>query len=173
MKTLIESLYDNNVIFSYYGFIDESVLTEVLAISKSKLETNKEPMMVVKKVLDAIRECAENIIKHNFYEDDSKVRYKSLLIVSKKEEDYNIDTINVVNTSQRESITEQLNYLHNRSKEELLELKSKIGTNAATSFTVSSGLIDLVLKADKCDCSFKDIPEHSLFNINYKISTFN
>jgi hypothetical protein len=173
MKTLIENLYTNNVIFSYYGFIDDSVLRQVLEISKSKLETNKEPMMVVKKVYDAIKECTENIVKHNFYEEDSKVRYKSLLIVSKKGDEYNIDTVNVINSAQRESITEQLDYLQSRSTEELIDLKSKIEVNTGNSMVVSSGLVDLVLKADKCDCSFKEMPEHSLFNINYRVSTFN
>jgi hypothetical protein len=32
------------------------------------------------------------------------------------------------------------------------------------------GLVDLVLKADSCDCTFKDIDDHSLFNVNYKIN---
>ncbi|KAK6020969.1 hypothetical protein OSTOST_13369, partial [Ostertagia ostertagi] len=38
MSTLIENLHNNNVIFSYYGFIDDKVLGEVLQITKSKLE---------------------------------------------------------------------------------------------------------------------------------------
>ena len=173
MKTLIENLYTNNVIFSYYGFIDDSVLSQVLEISKSKLEGNKEPMIVVKKVYDAIKECTENIVKHNFYEEDSKVRYKSLLIVSKKGDEYNIDTVNIINSAQRQSISEQLNYLQSRSTEELMDLKSKIEAHMENSVVVSSGLVDLVLKADKCDCSFKEMSEHSLFNINYRVNTLN
>lgn len=173
MKTLIEKLYAHNVIFSYYGFIDESVLAQVLEITKSKLESAKEPELTVKKVYDAINECADNIIKHNFYEDDSKVRYKSLLVVSKQGDEYHIDTINVVNSSQRESISEQLEYLQSRSTEELLELKTKISNHAATPVVINKGLVDLVLKADSCDCMFKELPEHSLFNINYKVNALN
>src|SRR5688572_5099784 len=124
MKTLIENLHDNNVIFSYYGFIDNSVLTEVLQITKSKLEGNNEPPVLVDRVHDAINNCVDNIIKHNFYPDDERVHYKSLLVVSKQEDHYLIDTINVVNSAQKDTLNEQLKYLHSRSKEEIKQLKN-------------------------------------------------
>lgn len=169
MKTLIENLYNNNVIFSYYGFIDESVLKQVLEITRSKLEQNKEPQDLVNKVYAAINECADNIIKHNFYHDDSKVRYKSLLVVSKQDEAYHVNTINVVNQAQRENINEQLNFLHSRSHDELVALKSKVLLPSSTGL-ISSGLLDLVLKADNCECTFKDQDENYLFNVSYKIN---
>ena len=56
MKTLIESLHQNNVIFSYYGFIDSNVLEQVLKITVSKLENNGEPYSVVERVSGAINE---------------------------------------------------------------------------------------------------------------------
>ena len=169
----VENLYNNNVIFSYYGFIDTSVISQVIEITKSKLKTNNEPDTVIKKVVDAINECAGNIVKHNFYDDDSKVSYKSLLVVSKPGEFYQIDAINVINAEQKIKISEQLDYLHSRTKEELLELKSKIVSNTATMIIVHSGLVDLVLKADSCDCNFKEMEEHALLNISYRINTLN
>ncbi len=101
MRTLIEDLYANNVIFSYYGFIDNSVLTEVLQITKSKLEGSGENKTVVMRIIDAINECVQSIIKHNFFPYDVMLHYKSLLVVSKKESSYLIDAINVVNDSQK------------------------------------------------------------------------
>lgn len=173
MGTLIENLHNNNVIFSYYGFIDDKVLSEVLQITKSKLEGNNENPVVVGRIHDAINECVDNVIKHNFYPDDEQVRYKSLLVVSKQQNDYLIDTINVVNALQKDSINQQLNYLHTRSKEELQALRSKqlIAPEQATA--VGKGLIDLVLKADNCDCTFKDLETNFLFNINFKINSLN
>ncbi|PBQ31822.1 hypothetical protein CNR22_08595 [Sphingobacteriaceae bacterium] len=173
MSTLIENLHNNNVIFSYYGFIDDKVLGEVLQITKSKLEGNNENPQVVTRVHDAINECVDNVIKHNFYPDDDHVRYKSLLVVSKQEDDYLIDTINVVNSLQKDSINEQLNFLNTRSKEELHALKSKSLMTAQHTPVVGKGLIDLVLKADNCDCTFKDLEANFLFNINFKINSLN
>lgn len=173
MGTLIENLHNNNVIFSYYGFIDASVLNEVLLITKSKLEGNNEAPLIVGKVYDAINECVDNIIKHNFYPDDSRVKYKSLLVVSKQKNDYLIDTINVVNSEQKQSISEQLNFLQSRTKEELIALKSKNLMHINGSTQVGSGLIDLVLKADNCDCTFRDMESNYLFNINFKINSLN
>jgi len=173
MGTLIENLHNNNVIFSYYGFIDDKVLGEVLQITKSKLEGNNEDPAIVGRVHDAINECVDNVIKHNFYPDDDQVRYKSLLVVSKQQNNYLIDTINVVNSLQKESINEQLNFLNSRSKEELLALKSKSILAPDHTPKVGKGLIDLVLKADNCDCTFKDLEANYLFNINFKINSLN
>ena len=173
MGTLIENLHNNNVIFSYYGFIDDKVLTEVLQITKSKLEGNNEHPIIVSRVHDAINECVDNVIKHNFYPDDDQVRYKSLLVVSKQQNDYLIDTINVVNATQKDSINEQLNFLNSRTKEELLALKSKSIMTPDHASLAGKGLIDLVLKADNCDCTFKNLEANYLFNINFKINSLN
>jgi len=170
MKSLIETLYTNNVIFSYYGFIDNSVLEQVLAITKSKLKTNKENERVIERVCGAISESVENILKHNFYEEDARVQYKSLLIVSRQDTEFNIDTIIVVNPAQRQSIQEQLDYLHALGQEELNALKAKSTGQDQTLKTVHSGLLDLVLRADRCDCTFKHLAENSLFNISYKVN---
>jgi hypothetical protein len=173
MGTLIENLHNNNVIFSYYGFIDEKVLAEVLQITKSKLQGNDENPTVIGRVNDAINECVDNVIKHNFYPGDDQVKYKSLLVVSKQQNDYAIDTINVVNLSQKESISEQLNFLHSRSKEELEALKSRSILSTESAPHVGKGLIELALKADNCDCTFKDLDPNFLFNINFRISALN
>jgi hypothetical protein len=173
MKTLIESLHQNNVIFSYYGFIDETVLHQVLKITRSKLHNNSEPETVVKRVSDAINECVANIISHNFYPDDARLHYKSLIVVSKQDGYYLIDALNVVNSSQKDTINEQLTYLHSKSREELLALKSKTLMHQGTSVVVSSGLVDLVLKTDNCGCSFKNLERNHLFNINFKINSGN
>ncbi|WP_317899309.1 DUF6272 family protein [Aurantibacillus circumpalustris] len=173
MGTLIENLHNNNVIFSYYGFIDDKVLVEVLHITKSKLEGNNENPHIISRVNNAINECVDNVIKHNFYEDNEQVRYKSLLVVSKQQDDYTIDTINVVNSLQKESISEQLDFLKSQSKEELQVLKSKAFLGAEKNPQSGKGLIELALKADNCDCTFKTIDANYLFNINFKINTLN
>jgi hypothetical protein len=173
MKTLIESLHQNNVIFSYYGFIDENVLHQVLKITRSKLHNNNEPEMVVRRVSGAINECVANIIRHNFYPDDTRLHYKSLIVVSKQDGHYLIDALNVVNSSQKESINEQLAYLHSKTREELLALKSETLMHQGSSVVVSSGLVDLVLKTDNCGCSFRDLERNHLFNINFKINSGN
>jgi hypothetical protein len=169
MKSLIENLYNNNVLFTYYGFIDESVLKQVVQITKTKLQGFGESETVISKVYNAINECVENIIKHNFYPDDERVHYKSLLVISKQEDHYLVGTINVINSSQQEIINHQLEYLRNCSEDELLNLKSETSTTT-TSLLVNRGLIDLVLKADRWECSFKQEGENTLLNINYKVN---
>ncbi|MDI1356209.1 MAG: DUF6272 family protein [bacterium] len=171
MKTLIEDLHDNNVIFSYYGFIDANVLTEVLLITKSKLESNNESDHVVERVSDAINNCVDNIIKHNFYPDDERVHYKSLLVVSKQNNFYLIDTINVVTPTQKETLSEQLEFINSRTKEEIKALKSNLVLS--NSVKVGTGFVDLILKADNCECTFKDLDANHLVNINFKINSLN
>ena len=173
MKTLIEDLHSNNVIFSYYGFIDSSVLSQVLQITRSKLESNEESPVIIERVHDALNNCVENIIKNNFYPEDDKVQFKSLLAVSKKDEQYHVDTIAVVNPVQKESIIQQLHFLKTKSKDELMALKSRTMLHVDDSVPMGSGLIEIALKVDDCNCTFRDLEQNSLFNINFRINSLN
>ena len=174
MKSLTEELYTNNVLFSYYGFIDKSVLDEVLRVTKNKLETNKESSIIINRVCDAIRDCIQNIIDHNFFPDGAILNYKSLIVVSYQFESYSINTINVINDLQKESINDQLSFLNSKSKEELVILKSEILAKSKQQFMPNSaglGLLDLLLKTDNCDYSFKNYHANFLFNIHFNIKT--
>lgn len=173
MRSLSKILYTGNVLFSYYGFIDSSVLTQVLNITKSKLEGNKENEVVIQRVYNAINECVDNIIKHNFFPDDALLHYKSLLLISMGEKCYLVDTINVVNTVQKQAIIEKLNFLNSKSKTELLTLKSQIMMEGRVADVTPEGLgmIDLILKTNDFNFHFKDYGENFLFSINFKINT--
>ncbi len=170
METLIEKLYNNNVIFSYYGFIDESVLGQVLRITKSKLENHNESVMVITRVQEVLSDCVETIIRHNFYPDDTKLHYKSLLVVSRQDNEYEVDTLNVVNAEQKSRIQEQLAFLSSKSREQLKKLRVQCQLDSDT-VPVNEELIALLLRADHHECSFKDNHGHSLFNISLRIST--
>lgn len=175
MKLLSEILYTNNVLFSYYGFIDASVLTQVLNITRSKLESNKESVLVIKRVYSAINECVENIIKHNFFPEDALLHYKSLLLVSMGEKCYLIDTINVVNAKQKAAIIEKLNFLQDKSKDELLSIKANVlsKSNGNTVSEDGLGLVDLVLKTNDFNFNFKGYNDNFLFSISFKVNTGN
>jgi hypothetical protein len=174
MKSLPEELYTNNVLFSYYGFIDKNVLGEVLRVTKNKLEANKESSITINRVCDAIRDCIQNIIDHNFFPDGVILNYKSLIVVSYQSESYSINTINGINALQKESINDQLAYLNSKSKEELVALNSEILAKSKDQFTPNSaglGLLDLLLKTDNCGYSFKNYDANFLFNIHFNINT--
>lgn len=175
MRSLSKILYTNNVLFSYYGFIDSKVLTQVLNITKSKLEGNKENDVVIQRVYNAINECVDNIIKHNFFPDDALLHYKSLLLISMGEKCYLIDTINVVNAVQKEAIIEKLNFLNSKTKAELLSLKAQIMMEGKVAEVTPEGLgmIDLILKTNDFNFHFKEYNDNFLFSINFKINTAN
>ena len=170
METLIEKLYNNNVIFSYYGFIDHSVLDQVLLITRSKLENNNESILVITRVQEILHECVESIIRHNFYPDDDKLHYKSLLVVSRQNVDYEVDTLNVVNSFQKKTLEDQLEMVAEKSREELkkLRVQCQMGTTDAP---VNEKIISLLARADHHECSFRSLNEHFLFNISLRIST--
>lgn len=174
MQKLIETLYDNNVLFSYYGFIDSSVLEQVLQITKSKLEYNKESPFVIAKIYDTINECVENIIEHNFFPEDAILHYKSLLLVAQKDNSYSIDTINVINANQKKNIDEQLIFLNAKSKDELRVLKEQITENNTANAKPEGtglGLINLLLKSDNCEYQFVPYEHNFLFSINFFIQS--
>jgi hypothetical protein len=170
MESLIEKLYNNNVIFSYYGFVDESVLGQVLRITRSKLETSNESRLVINRVTDVLNDCVESIIQHNFYPDDDRLHYKSLLVVSRQQFDYEVDTLNVVNTQQKARITEQLNFLASKTRDQLRNLRVQCQLENST-IPVNEEIVALLLRADHYDCAFKPNDENFLFNISLRINT--
>jgi hypothetical protein len=170
METLIEKLYNNNVIFSYYGFVDTSVLSQVLRITRSKLESGNESLLVITRVQEVLNDCVQSIIQHNFYPDDARLHYKSLLVVSRQDTDYEVDTLNVVNAEQKARITEQLNFLASKSREQLRKLKLQCQLQSGT-VPVTEEIVSLLLRADHYDCSFKPNDVNHLFNISLRIST--
>jgi len=176
MQSLIERLFHNNVIFSYYGFVDASVLAEVLRITKSKLENHNESVHITDRVLNAINDCVENIIEHNFFPEDAVLAYKCLILVSRDDQSYHINTINVINGQQKESIHEQMKDLQRKDKKELNELISHIkikNSQATVAEDKGLGLANLVLGSDKCVYEFRDYKSDFLFNINFEIKSLN
>ena len=171
MESLIEKLYNNNVIFSYYGFIDDGVLGEVLRITRSKLEGFGEPPALILRVHNAISDCIDNIIHHNFYPDDERVHYKSLIVVSRQEDHYLIHTLNVVNGNQKAVLDRQLKLLETKSREELQNMRALGVLSGTADPDVNQRLVELVLKADNYDCTFRPLNENYLFNINFKINS--
>lgn len=171
MESLISDLYANNVIFSYYGFMDNSVLNNVLSITKSKLKANGESLTVTMRVYNAINECVENIIKHNFFPSAQILPYKSFLIITKQHDGYKVDTVNIINEDQKAAIKKQMDVMRIKSKEELKTLKADIISNQTYSkvSTAGLGLVDMFLKTDLCDYKFNPYNTNFLFNINFKI----
>ncbi|MES2680080.1 MAG: DUF6272 family protein [Bacteroidota bacterium] len=176
MRSLTERLYNDNVLFSYYGYVDSSVLAEVLRITRSKLESFSEPPALIERIHNAINDCVENIIEHNFFPEEDLLAYKSLIVVSGKSGSYFIDTINVINGHQKESIHQQLSNLSVKSKAELHDLKKQIilkNNHQSVAEGTGLGLIDLVLVSDNCNYRFKNYDTHFLFNINFEINSLN
>jgi hypothetical protein len=176
MRSLTERLYNENVLFSYYGYVDSSVLAEVLRITRNKLENNNEPPALIERILNAVNDCVENIIEHNFFPKENILDYKSLILVSRKSGTYFIDTINVINGHQKESIHQQLSNLSVKTKSELHDLKTQIMLNnnhQSVAEGTGLGLIDLVLVSDNCNYRFKDYNDNFLFNINFEINALN
>ncbi len=168
LDALIENLYQNNVVFSYYGFIDESVLNRVLEITESRMTANKESTATISHVRDAILECVEHGTLHNLYPDDTRTHYKSLLAVSRTDNAYKIDCVNVISESQKNAINTQLEYLRTREISDLQLVKARDG-RYNDPMIKNPGLVDLVLRDGLCGCSFKNIGESHLFNVNYTI----
>lgn len=172
MKTLIEDLHDNNVIFSYYGFIDESVLNEVLRITHSKLDSIKESKDITQKVSEILRDCADNIIQHNFYPEDARVKYKSLIVVAKQAHMYHIDCIHKVNQVQKAIFDEHMDYLNSQSKEELKRNATKNFVQTASVETLTApAIIELTLKADVFSYNIKPIEDNFLLNIHFEVNS--
>jgi hypothetical protein len=174
MQDLSLELYKENVIVTYFGYINIEVLNEFLKLTRDKLTALNESILVVKRVYNVINECLENIIKHNFYPEGLMVNYKALILIAKHDNEIHIDTINIINKDQRLIIEQRFQSLIGKSTEELKALKAQTISNHQYSEVVTAGLgiIDMVSRSDGFSFKFNDYTNGNfLFNMHFKINS--
>lgn len=174
MQDLGLYLYKENVIVSYFGYINTEVLNELLKLTKEKLTSLNESITVVKRVYNVINECIENIIKHNFYPEDLLVNYKSLILIAKHNNEFHVDTINIINQQQRVIIEQRLQNLAGKSSEELKSLKALTISNNHYSDVATAGLgiIDMVSRSDGFSFKYENYKNDTfLFNMHFQVNS--
>src|SRR5690606_17373116 len=99
IRNFYNMMEDENIMLSFKGEVTSDLLTSILQIMESKMETLDEPPKIKKKVYNILVECLQNLY-HHIDEDDAltAANEKTALFMIRKNEDgeYSIMTGNYI-----------------------------------------------------------------------------
>jgi hypothetical protein len=168
---------DGNIMLSFKGEVTSDLLTSVLQIMETKMETLAEPPKIRKKVYNILVECLQNLY-HHIDEDDkeSKKNEKSALFMIRKSEEgeYSIMTGNYIAVENVELMETRLNTINGMNRDELKLHYKEVLNNGEMSAKGGGGLgmIDIARKSGKkLEYKFDPVDEQfSFFSLNIKVA---
>jgi Family of unknown function (DUF6272) len=188
MMVDIYDFYDkmerNNIMLSFKGDITSELLTSILQIMESKLDTMQEEPKIKKKVYNVLVECLQNLYHHmdeiprslngaSSGIDGENIR-SAIFMIGKLDNQYNIITGNYILTQNVEGLKRRLDEINKLTKEELKDYYKAVLNNGEMSDKGGGGLgmIDIARKTgQKLNYHFMPVDDvYSFFSLNIKIA---
>ena len=168
---------DGNIMLSFKGEVTSDLLTSILQIMETKMETLEEPPKIKKKVYNILVECLQNLY-HHIDEDDlsTAANEKSALFLIKKsnEGEYSIMTGNYMRNENVEMMKTRLNIINDMDKDQLKVHYKEVLNNGQVSAKGGGGLgmIDIARKSgERLEFTFDTIDDSfSFFSLKIKIA---
>lgn|SRR5690554_725781 len=171
-----EKMNEDNIILSFKGGITSELLTSILQIVESKMETLNESSKVRKRVYSILVEVLQNLYHHM---DEEKINLQdkyndAIFILGRKEDFYVIHTGNYLKKDKVHALQKRLEKINSLDKDELKMYYKEVLNNGLMSDKGGGGLgmIDIARKSrHKLDFNFQDMDNtHSFFSLNIKIA---
>lgn len=169
---------EENVILSFKGIVTAELLTSVLHIMESKMESMHENPRTRKKVFNVLVECLQNLYHHVDTGDAPSTmhqleRKSALVLIAKENGKFWIKTGNYIDNNRVEELKNKLNTINSLDKEDLrIFYQNSLNDSMISSKgTAGLGMIDIARKSgNKLDYEFLKINEEtSFFCLNVKI----
>lgn len=164
----------NNILLSFKGDITSDLLTSILQITESKLESLSEDSRIKKKVFNVLVECLQNLYHHldEYPVGKEQIRY-AIFIIGKKGPVYLIMTGNYITNEKISPLIQHIEKINSLNKEELKILYKSILSNQKFNEKGGGGLgfMDIVRRSgQKIEYEVKKIDDKfSFFSIIIKI----
>jgi hypothetical protein len=174
----------NNIMLSFKGDITSELLTSILQIMESKLDTMQEEPKIKKKVYNVLVECLQNLYHHmdeipkvingaSTTGEGENIR-SAIFMIGKIDNQYNIITGNYILSDNVDRLKNRLEEINKLSKEELKEYYKAVLNNGEMSEKGGGGLgmIDIARKTgQKLNYHFMPVDgTFSFFSLNIKIA---
>jgi len=167
---------DGNIMLSFKGEVTSDLLTSILQIMESKMESLSEPPKIKKKVYNILVECLQNLY-HHIDEDDKKTKVNensALFMIKKDEGEYSIMTGNYIMAENVPLLENRLSKINAMDKDQLKQHYKEVLNNGEMSSKGGGGLgmIDIARKSGrKLEYDFFPIDnDHSFFSLNIKVA---
>lgn len=176
MLELSDSLKRADILLSYCGTLDRSVLQAILNIAKNRLAFINEKPETVKRVYNAINDTLENTIIHrNYIEDDNSVfmPLKNIFLITRHTNHYSVASGNFIKADREKALKAVLDKVNSMSKDELKQAYQDTLSKGELSPINSAelGFIDMALKSDaKLEYAFNHKNGDVFFSLSISIN---
>lgn len=164
---LYRAMEEEHVILSFKGVVTEDLLTSVLNIMESKMESMQEPPKLRKKVFNVLVECLQNLYHHVEDKDYDEIEKRSALVmISKLNDHFTIRTGNYIDNESANFLKEKLQIINGMDKDSLRAYyQESLESNLlSTKGTAGLGMIDIARKSgNKLEFEFLNVNETTSF----------
>ncbi len=171
-----EKMEDGKIMLSFKGEITSELLTSILTILESKLDTIGDEPKLRKKVYNVLVECLQNLYHHNDGGQQEKGNQKTaLFLIGRNDQStYKIITGNYILNGNVNAFRDKLDKINQLNKAELKEYYLETLKNEEFSGKGGGGLgmIDIARKSgQKIDFSFHEVDDtFSFFSLMIKVT---
>ena len=167
----------NNIMLSFKGNITSDLLTSILQIIESKLDTMNEAPKVKRKVYNVLVECLQNLYHHMdeipSVGNDENNR-AAIFMIGKQDDTYHIITGNYMYSKNVDVLKGKIDHVNSLEKDELKAYYKEMLNNGQMSEKGGGGLgiIDIAKKSgQKLGYDFMEIDnEFSFFTLKITIA---
>ena len=173
-----KNMDESNILLLFKGNITSDLVSSILKITESKLESIEDQPKTKRRVFNILVECLQNVYHHlDEREEGDSDDFKSAILMLGRRNDgdnggYVIITGNYILSDKVDGLTKRLNTLNAMDKEELRTEYQNVLANEGFSEKGGAGLgfIDMLRKSgQKLEFGFQKVDEkYSFFTINIK-----
>lgn len=166
---------DNHIMLSFKGEITSDIITMVLQIMETRLDSVSEKGSVKKRIFNVLVECMQNLYHHSEAEvaGDMNTR-RAMLELFYDNDFYYILTGNFIRNEEIPPLKERIDRVNSLSKDELRKYYRQILDNNQISDKGGAdlGMIDMARKSgQKLDYNFSNVnDELSFFDLRVKVA---
>jgi len=166
-----------NILLCFKGDITSDLLTSILQIMESKMDSMNEEPKLKKKVYNVLVECLQNLYHHmEEYDLDDLTKRSAIFMIGRKKdsEGYEIYTGNYILKINVPKLKERLDKVNSLSREELKEYYLAVLNNGEISEKGGGGLgmIEIARKSgEKINYNFLEISDKiSFFTLKINVT---
>ncbi|HIP35222.1 MAG TPA: hypothetical protein EYG85_00030 [Crocinitomix sp.] len=173
---IFKRLDEKNILLSFKGMITSELLTTILSIMESKMDSYEEKPKVKRKVFNVLVECLQNLYHHIDIDNPEIEEFdkSALLMIAKNEDNYEIMTGNYMESKNVELLKSKLDIVNSMDKAELKAYYKKVLSNGERSDkgTAGLGMIDIARKSgQKLEYYFLETDKDTtFFSLTVKIA---
>ena len=168
-------MMDNHIMLSFKGEITSDIITMVLQIMETRLDSVSEKGSVKKKIFNVLVECMQNLYHHSEAEEPGNISTRRAMLELFYDDDfYYILTGNYIRNEAIAPLQDRIDRVNSLSKEELRKYYRQILDNNIISDKGGAdlGMIDMARKSgQKLYYKFHDVNDVlSFFELKVKIA---